>query len=203
MWQPPRNQLLSVPGKVLSRVLLERMKDAVDPLLRDQQAELRKTRCISDHIATLHIIVEQSLEWNSSLYINFVDYQKAFDSVYTETFWKLLRHYGILLKLVNLIRNSYTEMSCRLIYEGQFTRPFRVTPVFGKDVFCPLSFFCCSSGLDHEEVNRTKKKWNTVNLFHTAGWSELCRWCGTSLLQPSMDARKDFSACQRFSSSGL
>ena len=30
--------LLSTPGKVLNRVLLERMKEAVDPKLRDQQA---------------------------------------------------------------------------------------------------------------------------------------------------------------------
>ena len=28
--------LLSVPGKVLNRILLERMKEAVDPKLRDQ-----------------------------------------------------------------------------------------------------------------------------------------------------------------------
>ena len=30
--------LLSVPGKVFSRIILNRIKDAVDPLLRDQQA---------------------------------------------------------------------------------------------------------------------------------------------------------------------
>nr|KAG5687140.1 hypothetical protein BaRGS_019218 [Batillaria attramentaria] len=30
--------LLSVPGKVLNRILLERMREAVDPMLRDQQA---------------------------------------------------------------------------------------------------------------------------------------------------------------------
>ena len=32
--------LLSTPGKVLNRVLLERMKEAVDPKFRDQQAGL-------------------------------------------------------------------------------------------------------------------------------------------------------------------
>ncbi|VDP83918.1 unnamed protein product [Schistosoma mattheei] len=36
--------LLSVPGKVLNRVLLNRMKDAVDAQLRDQQAGFRKDR---------------------------------------------------------------------------------------------------------------------------------------------------------------
>ena len=77
--------LLSTPGKVLNRVLLERMKEAVDPKLRDQQTGFRRNRSCADQIASLHIIVEQSLEWNSPPpppppYINFIDYEKAFDS---------------------------------------------------------------------------------------------------------------------------
>ena len=77
--------LLSVPGKVLNRVILDRMKDAVDHQLRDEQAGFRKNRSCVDQIATLRIIIEQSLEWNSPLYVNFVDYEKAFDSVHRET----------------------------------------------------------------------------------------------------------------------
>ncbi|VDO98702.1 unnamed protein product [Schistosoma curassoni] len=34
--------LLSVPGKVFTRVLLNRMKDSIDAQLRDQQAGFRK-----------------------------------------------------------------------------------------------------------------------------------------------------------------
>ncbi|VDO87756.1 unnamed protein product [Schistosoma margrebowiei] len=52
-------------------------------------------RSCTDQIATLRIIVEQSIEWNSSLYINFIDYEKAFDSVDRTTLWKLLRYYGV------------------------------------------------------------------------------------------------------------
>ena len=62
--------LLSIPGKVLNRFRLERMKAAVDNRLRDQQAGFRQDRSCTDHIATLRIIVEQSLEWNSSLYVS-------------------------------------------------------------------------------------------------------------------------------------
>ena len=72
--------LLSIPGKVLNRILLERMKAAVDNRLRDQQAGFRQDRSCTDHIATLRIIVEQSLEWNSSLYVSFIDYEKLFGS---------------------------------------------------------------------------------------------------------------------------
>ena len=76
--------LLSTPGKIFNRIILDRMKTAVDELLRDHQAGFRKDRSCPDQIAALRIIVEQSLEWKSSLYINFIDFEKAFDSVDTQ-----------------------------------------------------------------------------------------------------------------------
>ncbi|VDO80026.1 unnamed protein product, partial [Schistosoma curassoni] len=57
------------------------MKDAVDTQLRDQQAGFHRDRSCTDQIATLRTIVEQSFEWDSLLYINFVDYEKAFGNV--------------------------------------------------------------------------------------------------------------------------
>ena len=81
--------LLSAPGKVLNRILLERMKEAVDPKFRGQQAGFRQNRSCADQIASLRIIVDQSLEWTSPLYINFIDYKKALrDNVEAiETLW--------------------------------------------------------------------------------------------------------------------
>lgn len=98
--------LLDISGKVLNRALLNRMKDEVDTKFRDQQAGFRKDRSCMDQITTLWIIIEQSCEWNSPLYINFVDFEKAFDSVDRDTLWKLLRHYGMPVKIVNIIRSS-------------------------------------------------------------------------------------------------
>ncbi|CAH8469006.1 unnamed protein product [Schistosoma turkestanicum] len=118
--------LLSIPGKVFNRVLLNRMKDFVDAQLRDQQAGFRKDRSCTDQIATLRIIVEQSIEWNSPLYINFIDYEKAFDSVDRKTLWRLLRHYGVPEKIVNIIRNSYDGFNCKIVHGGQLTNSFEV-----------------------------------------------------------------------------
>nr|KAG5687474.1 hypothetical protein BaRGS_030479 [Batillaria attramentaria] len=112
----PGIMLLSVPGKVLNRILLERMREAVDPMLRDQQAGFRRNRSCAGQIASLRIIVEQSLEWNSPLYINFIDYEKAFDSVDREALWKLLRYYGVPGKIISLIRCTYQDMSCRIAH---------------------------------------------------------------------------------------
>ena len=68
--------LLSVPGKVLNRVMLNRLKNAIDEKLRDNQAGFRHNRSCADQIATLRIILEQSQEFNSSLYSVFVDFPK-------------------------------------------------------------------------------------------------------------------------------
>ncbi|VDP78883.1 unnamed protein product [Schistosoma mattheei] len=54
--------LLSKPGKVFNRLLLNRMNDSVDAQLRDQQAGFFKDRSCTDQISTLRIIVEQSIE---------------------------------------------------------------------------------------------------------------------------------------------
>nr|KAG5710957.1 hypothetical protein BaRGS_013691 [Batillaria attramentaria] len=152
--------LLSVPGKVFNRILLERMKGAVDPLLRDQQAGFRQNRSCVDQIATLRIIVEQSLEWNSPLYINFVDYEKAFDSVDRETLWKLLRHYGVPTKLVNLIKNSYDGMTCRIIHGGQLTDSFHVKT--GVRQGCLLSPFLFLLAIDWIMKTSTAQRRNGI-----------------------------------------
>ena len=58
--------LLSVPGKVLKAVILDRLKTGEDAKLSDHQTDFRKGRSCTDQIATLRIIVEQSMEWDSS-----------------------------------------------------------------------------------------------------------------------------------------
>ena len=74
-------QLLSLPSKIFTRIILERIRAAVDEKLRDEQAGYRAGRSCVDQIATLRIIIEQSLEWQSPLYVNFIDLRKAFDTV--------------------------------------------------------------------------------------------------------------------------
>ena len=54
--------LLVIAGKVFNRIILNRMKFAVDEKLRDNQAGFRANRSCTDQIATLRIIIEQTLE---------------------------------------------------------------------------------------------------------------------------------------------
>ena len=117
--------LLSTPGKVFSRVLLKRMKDTVDPQLRDQQTGFCRGRSCTDQIATLHIILEQLCQRSSPLYVNFIDYKKAFDSLDRQSLWKLLRHEGV-PEITSIIRNSYSGMTSRVACSRQLTDAFPV-----------------------------------------------------------------------------
>ncbi|VDP18586.1 unnamed protein product [Schistosoma margrebowiei] len=128
--------------------MLNRMKDCVDAQLRDQQARFRKDRSCTNQIATLRIIVEQSIEWNSSLYINFIDYEKAFDSVDRTTLWKLLRHYGVPQKIVNIIQSSYDGLHHKIVHGGQLTKSFEVkTGVRQGCLLSPFLFLLVIDGI--------------------------------------------------------
>ena len=74
--------LTSVPSKVFGRVLIDRIRDGVNSKLRDEQAGFRSGRGTVEHIFILRNIIEQVVEWQATLYITFVDFEKAFDSVH-------------------------------------------------------------------------------------------------------------------------
>ncbi|CAH8873703.1 unnamed protein product [Trichobilharzia szidati] len=58
---------LSTPSKVLSRVIMERIKDALDTVSPPELAGFRKGQSYTDRIATLRIVItEQSIEWQSN-----------------------------------------------------------------------------------------------------------------------------------------
>ncbi|VDO82338.1 unnamed protein product, partial [Schistosoma mattheei] len=113
----------------------------VDAQLRDQQSGFHKDRSCTDQIATLRIIVEQSIEWNSSLYINFIDYEKAFDSVDRTTLWKLLRYYGVPQKIVNIMHSAYDGLHCKIVHGGQLTNSFEVKTGVSQGYLLSLFLF--------------------------------------------------------------
>lgn len=52
------------------------------------------------------IIFEQSIELSTLVYVIFIDFDKAFDSVDHETLWKLLAHYGFPQKFISIIKST-------------------------------------------------------------------------------------------------
>lgn len=91
-----------------------------------------------DQIATLRIIIfiEQTIEWQTSLYLDFIDFQKAFDSV-DHQIWEILKHYGIPHKIISIIQKLYDGFTCQVIREETLSEPFQVT--IGVRQVCLLS----------------------------------------------------------------
>ena len=65
---------LLVPGKILNRIILERLKMALDSKLREHQAGFCQRRSCTDQIATLY----------NQVYLTFVD----FEILDHQTMWK-------------------------------------------------------------------------------------------------------------------
>ena len=103
--------LLSTAGKVLNRIIPERMREAVDRILWENQSGFRLSRSTADQITTLRIIVEQSLEWRTALCINVIDCEKAFDSLDRNVLWDLMANYGIPSKIISLLRTRMREQT--------------------------------------------------------------------------------------------
>ena len=84
-------------------------------------------------------IIEQVIEWNSCLYLRFVDFKKAFDSVHRETLWHLLKSYGIPTKLVNMVKAMYKNCRCAVMDETGHLEWFEV--LSGLRQGCVMSGF--------------------------------------------------------------
>ena len=81
--------------KVLGRILIERLKSGADKRLRAEQPGFRQGRSTTEQIFILRNIIEQSYEWQSPLVLNFIDFEKAFDSLYRPSLWDFMKAYGV------------------------------------------------------------------------------------------------------------
>ena len=74
----------------------------------------------------VNVIVEQSTEWNSLLYINFMDFENAFDSLHQESLLKLLCHHGVPPKPTRPVKSMYDGMKASVIHVGEVTDSFDI-----------------------------------------------------------------------------
>ncbi|XP_078619529.1 uncharacterized protein LOC144886675 [Branchiostoma floridae x Branchiostoma japonicum] len=155
--------LLSIPGKVFCAVLLRRLKKAVDCKLREEQAGFRSNRSCTEQIFTLRNIIDQCLEYQTPLVLNFIDFKKAFDSIHRTSLWNIARSYGIPGQFVNTFKSLYANSRCCVRTEGGTTDFFDI--VTGVRQGCILSPFLFLLTIDFvlkktTEDGREGVRWN-------------------------------------------
>src|SRR5699024_2231794 len=111
--------LLNTVNKILGTVILERLNPTLQRTLRNEQAGFRPGRSCTEQINTLRIIIEQFLELRSPLYLVFVDFERAFDTLLHSKLWEIMKQKGIPSKIINIIQELYRDASCQVFHKGQ------------------------------------------------------------------------------------
>ncbi|PIO70049.1 hypothetical protein TELCIR_08113, partial [Teladorsagia circumcincta] len=123
--------LLSVVGKTFCLILLRRLQTAIDGRLREEQAGFRRSCC--EQIFTLRNIFELCVQYRHPLFINFIDFKKAFDSIHRDSLWEILKIYGIPSRFINIFKNLYLNSSCCVRTNDGYTRFFDITTGVRQD----------------------------------------------------------------------
>lgn len=90
-----------------NRMILNWIRDAIDPHLRDNQNGFRKTRTTIGQILALRRIIEEVKKYNLTAVLCFIDFQKAFDLIDKGIMLKLLKAYGVPPNLLHAIEAMY------------------------------------------------------------------------------------------------
>ncbi|KAK3540202.1 hypothetical protein QTP70_028393 [Hemibagrus guttatus] len=101
--------LLSLPGKVYSRVLERRVRPLVEPQIQEEQCGFRPSRGRLDQLYTLHRVLEGLWEFAQPVHMCFVDLEKAFDHVPCGILWEVLWKYGVHGPLLRAVRSLYNR----------------------------------------------------------------------------------------------
>jgi len=107
-----------------------------------------------------------------SLYANFIYFEEAVDGIYRDSLWKILRHYGILSKLVNVIKMLCSDFKSQVICNAALTDAFSVTT--GVKQGCIFSPFLLFLGID----------WVLKQV--TSGRRRRIRWTLTLIMQKNL-----------------
>ena len=110
---------MSHTGKRYAKILEQRTRYKVEPLLSEGQMGFRKGRECTDVIFALRQLSKKTIEYNKELNLVFVDQEMAFDRVNRNKLWKTLEEYNVRGQLLGNIRALYTNnMSAIRTHDG-------------------------------------------------------------------------------------
>jgi len=135
--------LLSHAEKLMATIILHRIRAHTEEVLSEAQAGFRPGRSTIDQLLSLRLIAEKYQEFDKDLFICYVDFQKAFDSVWRKGLWQTMRHLGYDRKVVRLLESLYegTKSGVRVGTNGEVSNWFEtLVGVLQGCVLSPLLF---------------------------------------------------------------
>jgi len=100
--------------KLLLSIIMRRISNHIDSEISEEQAGFKKNSGTREAIFNLKMIAEKHLEKQKDLFICFIDYSKAFDSVNHKTLIETLQNIGIDENDVAIISRLYWNQITRI-----------------------------------------------------------------------------------------
>ena len=120
--------LLSIAGKILARVLLNRLIPTIaEDHLPETQCGFRANRGTTDMVFVLRQLQEKCREQNKGLYITFVDLTKAFDTVSRKGLWLIMERLGCPPKFLSMITQLHEDQTGQVRVNSDLSEPFPIT----------------------------------------------------------------------------
>ncbi|KAI5722453.1 hypothetical protein M8J76_008557 [Diaphorina citri] len=127
--------------KVLSSLLLARLKPLAEDILGDYQCGFRGNRSTTDNIFAVKMINEKMWEFNRSVQYLFVDFSKAYDSIHRQSLWNIMKDFQIPAKLIRMCQVCMDENVSQVLINNQYSDPFsNRTGLRQGDGLSPLLF---------------------------------------------------------------
>jgi hypothetical protein len=124
-------------------------------IIGEEQAGFRENYSTIDHIFTLVAMIQKQLVRHRKLYVAFIDFRKAFDSVARDKLWRVLNKTGMNGKIVQALQSMYRVVRARVRAGADLTEEF-LCPLGVKqgEVCSPVLFSLFINELTKDIVNR-------------------------------------------------
>ena len=133
--------LICIAAKIYNRMLLNRIRPHIEPILRINQNGFRPNRSTLSQILTLRRIIEGFKAKNLTAVMIFIDFKKAFDSIHRGKMMEILAAYGLPSKIVDAIAIMYDSTTARVVSPDGNTDYFKILAgVQQGDTLAPFLF---------------------------------------------------------------
>ena len=113
--------IMSQLGKIILRVILNRVRNKIRPEIPEEQYGFVKGKGTANAIFLIRMICERAIEMQRDVFLCFIDYQKAFDTVRHEEMMRMLAQLGIDKKDIRVIRNLYYQQKAAVRVGDELT----------------------------------------------------------------------------------